>query len=61
MESAPTEDKVPLPNIRTNPQGRRYDAPFVGQKSNTVGGHSICPRCMESNFNSGGSKPPPYG
>ena len=32
-------------------RGRRLDAPCALRKTNTVGGHSICPRCMEFYLN----------
>ena len=32
-------------------RGRRLDAPCALRKTNPVGGHSICPRCMEFHSN----------
>ena len=39
-------------------RGARW-SPAVPAKSNTVGGHSICPRCMEMNLNNRRRTPEP--
>ena len=59
IESSPTVNKVLPRNVRTNPVGGgAHDAP-VWRNSNFVGGHSICPRCMEFHSNTRRRTPEP--
>ena len=50
----------PLRNKSIHIVGATIGRPLFRHKSNTVGGHSICPRCMEVHSNNR-REPPSYG